>query len=103
MMMKRSIHSLGRWAGLAAVGAALLCALAGHEPLLAQGPAPASQAHFDSDIAPIFAKNCVGCHSGAQPKGDILLRFKDEAEARGKAANDEFWDKVATEVESGRM
>ncbi len=67
----------------------------------AQNAAP--RAHFDSDIAPIFAKNCVGCHSGAQPKGDILLRFKDEGEARAQVANDEFWDKVATEVSSGRM
>ena len=67
----------------------------------AQNAAP--RAHFDSDIAPIFAKNCVGCHSGAQPKGDILLRFKDEGEARAQVANDEFWDKVAAEVGSGRM
>ena len=85
----------------------MLCAIAlsaffGTGRLTAQN-AGAPKAHFDSDIAPIFTRNCVGCHSGAQPKGDILLRFKDEAEARAQVANDEFWDKVAAEVGSGRM
>jgi mono/diheme cytochrome c family protein len=86
-----------------ALGAALIQAglLAGAGVTAQNAAAP--KAHFDADIAPIFAKNCVGCHSGAQPKGDILLRFKDESEARAQVANDEFWDKVAAEVESGRM
>src|SRR5690349_19070800 len=86
---------------LALVQAGLLGAIA-LSAVTAQNAA-APKAHFDSDITPIFAKNCVGCHSGAQPKGDILLRFKDETEARAQVANDEFWDKVAAEVESGRM
>lgn len=90
--------------GLLWVLAALAMTAAGSK-VVAQAPAPinASRAHYDQGIAPIFAKNCVGCHSGAQPKGDILLRFKDEGEARAQVANDEFWDKVAAEVESGRM
>lgn len=84
-------------------GAVLALVLsAGTSSVTAQG-AGASKAHYANDIAPIFAKNCVGCHSGAQPKGDILLRFKDEGEARAQVANDEFWDKIAAEVESGRM
>jgi len=58
---------------------------------------------FDTDIAPVFNKYCIGCHSGAQPKGDMLLKFKDEADARGRVANDEFWSKVATELSAGRM
>jgi mono/diheme cytochrome c family protein len=81
---------------------AALTAVASLDGATAQDAAP--QSHYDGDIAPIFAKNCVGCHSGAQPQGDILLRFKDEADARSRAVtNDEFWDKVADEVESGRM
>ena len=98
--MKRGIAWLTRTGAIAAAG---LCAAS--LPVLTQDTAQlkASQAHYEKDIAPIFAKNCVGCHSGAQPKGDILLRFKDEDEARAQVANDEFWDKVAAEVESGRM
>ena len=85
----------------ALIAGVALCAIAAPAMLRAQGSAP--RAHYEKDIAPLFAKNCVGCHSGAQPKGDILLRFKDEGEARAQVANDEFWDKVAAEVESGRM
>lgn len=96
----------GAWAlGLSLLQAGALAALTAAVSLdgaTAQSPAP--QSHYDGDIAPIFARNCVGCHSGAQPQGDILLRFKDEADARSRAVtNDEFWDKVAAEVESGRM
>jgi mono/diheme cytochrome c family protein len=58
---------------------------------------------FDTDIAPVFNKYCIGCHAGAQPKGDMLLKFKDEADARGRAANDDFWSKVSTELSAGRM
>ena len=68
-------------------------------------PAPAAMSHpkFDTDIAPVFSKYCIGCHAGAQPKGDMLLKFKDEDDARGRAANDDFWSKVADELSSGRM
>jgi hypothetical protein len=66
-------------------------------------PAP-SKAHFANDVAPVFNKYCIGCHAGAQPKGDILLRFNDEADARSRAVtSDDFWDKVATEIETGHM
>ncbi|MBC8035762.1 MAG: DUF1592 domain-containing protein [Rhizobiales bacterium] len=58
---------------------------------------------FDTDIAPVFNKYCIGCHAGAQPKGDMFLKFKDEADARGRAANDDFWSKVSTELSAGRM
>jgi len=82
---------------------AALMAAASSQGVTAQDAATAKP-HWDSDIAPVFARNCAGCHGGAQPQGDILLRFKDEADARGRTAtNDEFWDKVAAEVESGRM
>ena len=65
---------------------------------------PVSKAHFDSDIAPVFNKYCTACHAGAQPRGDILLRFSDEADARSRAiTSDDFWDKVAHEIETGVM
>ena len=65
---------------------------------------PASHPKFDGDIAPVFTKYCAGCHSGAQPKGDIMLSFKDEADARSRmATNDEFWDKVSTMVQGNLM
>jgi len=96
---------VNRKAALLALTAALLqgavlCALAA----TADTPAPvAAHPKFDTDIAPVFNKYCIGCHSGAQPKGDMLLKFKDEDDARGRAANDDFWSKVADELASGRM
>ena len=78
---------------------AVICALAA-----ASDSTPASHPKFDSDIAPVFNKYCVGCHAGAQPKGDILLKFKDEDDARSRmASNDEFWDKVSTMVKGDLM
>ena len=94
----------------ATIAAALFCGAAlpgiwGPNVAAAQSPTPAQNPHvgFDSDIAPVFNKYCIGCHSGAQPKGDMLLKFKDEADARGRVANDDFWSKVSTELSSGRM
>jgi hypothetical protein len=78
---------------------AVICALAA-----ASDSTPASHPKFDSDIAPVFNKYCVGCHAGAQPKGDILLKFKDEDDARSRmASNDEFWDKVSTMLKGDLM
>ena len=69
-------------------------------PAHAQVGAP----NFDTDIAPIFNKYCTGCHSGAQPKADIMLKFKDEDDARSRmATNDEFWDKVSTMLQGNQM
>lgn len=89
----------------ALVGGAVLGALAGfwgHGTATAQSAAP--HPNFDTDIAPVFNKYCVGCHAGAQPKGDIMLKFKDENDARSRmATNDEFWDKVTTMVGGGLM
>ena len=78
---------------------AVICALAA-----ASDPVPTNHPKFDADIAPVFNKYCVGCHAGAQPKGDILLKFKDEDDARSRmASNDEFWDKVSTMVKGDLM
>jgi mono/diheme cytochrome c family protein len=100
-----------RKAGLLALSAALLqgAVLAGFaataEPAAtATAEAAAPHAGFTSDILPVFNKYCVGCHAGAQPKGDIMLKFKDENDARSRmATNDEFWDKVSTMVQGDLM
>jgi len=60
--------------------------------------APASNAH-----TAVLAKYCGACHSGAAPRGDVLLRFKDDAEAIASAGNDELWTKVATELSTRHM
>jgi len=95
---------------LTLVGGAILCVVAlpalwGHDIATAQDSAIGQKPHasFDGDIAPVFNKYCIGCHAGAQPKGDMLLKFKDESDARGRVANDDFWSKVSAELSSGRM
>jgi cytochrome c5 len=76
----------------------------GSNGVVAQNAVSTSKAHFATDVAPVFNKYCTACHAGAQPKGDILLRFSDEADARSRAVtSDDFWDKVATEIETGHM
>ncbi len=91
---------------LLAVGALFATAIlvVGGNGVVAQNAPSVSKAHFDTDIAPAFNKYCTACHAGAQPKGDMLLRFTDEADARSRAVtSDDFWDKVATEIETGHM
>ena len=91
-------------AGLYAFAATSDSAPAASDTAAAAATAMAPHPKFDGDIAPVFTKYCVGCHSGAQPKGDIMLSFKDEADARSRmATNDEFWDKVSTMVQGNLM
>ena len=67
-------------------------------------PPPATRVSFEKEIAPILATHCASCHSGARPRGGANLVFKDEAEARGRLKqDDEFWDRVATEVSTRQM
>ena len=95
---------MNRKATLLALSAALLQgAMLYAFAATSDAPAPAAHPKFDSDIAPVFNKYCTGCHSGAQPKGDMLLKFKDEQDARNRASNDDFWSKVSDELASGRM
>jgi cytochrome c5 len=103
--MQRSVRVFLQFIGVAVLVALALPVLWGRDIATAQSAAPVhgSRLSFDGDIAPVFNKYCTGCHSGAQPKGDMLLKFKDEADARGRVANDDFWTKVSTELSSGRM
>ena len=95
--------SVSRLAALACSVGAVVALILASPSLTAQVLSPA-KAHFATDVAPVFNKYCIGCHAGAQPRGDILLRFNDEADARSRAVtSDDFWDKVATEVETGHM
>src|SRR5262249_5195751 len=100
---------MSRKAGLLALSAVLvlgaaLSALAATSDPSATTASAAVHPKFDGDIAPVFNKYCTGCHSGAQPKGDIMLSFKDENDARSRmATNDEFWDKVSTMLSGDLM
>jgi cytochrome c5 len=68
----------------------------------APAPAAATPAPAASHTA-ILNKYCGACHSGATPRGDVTLRFKDDAEAIASAGNDELWTKVATELTTRHM
>jgi mono/diheme cytochrome c family protein len=64
----------------------------------------AARIDFEKDIVPVFAAHCTSCHGGARPRGGVGLAFKDEAEARGRLKeDDEFWDRVETEIATGQM
>lgn len=48
--------------------------LAAHAGIAQQPPAAASPVpDFDKDVAPIFQKNCAGCHSSSVHKGGLVL------------------------------
>ncbi len=90
--------------GGAVLGAVALPGFWGQGTATAQSAVQNPHPNFDTDIAPVFNKYCVACHSGAQPKADIMLKFKDENDARSRmATNDEFWDMVTTMVGGGLM
>jgi hypothetical protein len=71
--------------------------------LAANAPSTAPP-RFAHEIGPIFAKHCVGCHSGPRPTGDLSLTFKDESDVRQKAsAERDFWGRVAGMLTSKEM
>jgi hypothetical protein len=59
---------------------------------------------FDDHVNPLLAKYCTGCHGGARPRADLVLKFGDETEARDKAkADSEFWVRVYEELSAKHM
>ena len=47
--------------------------------LLLAAPASAAAPDFDKDVAPLIARRCLDCHSGADPKGGLDLSRKKNA------------------------
>ncbi len=88
---------------IAGLGATLLAgvaaiALYGAKPAQAQAQNQ-TRIDYTTQVAPLFAKYCQGCHSGAEPRGDVNLRFRDEAHVRSYAlSDDDLLGRVATEV-----
>ncbi|MEO7189727.1 MAG: DUF1592 domain-containing protein [Vicinamibacterales bacterium] len=69
-------------------------------------PAPPSRAggRFANDAQPLFTKYCATCHNPADAPGDIVLEFKDEADAQSRTTMDpEFWERVTVELSSKQM
>jgi hypothetical protein len=78
-----------------------LCFLAGGFPCHAAPTPGGDGGQFENQIRPILVANCVKCHSGAKPKGDLRLDqlkpdFADE-ETR------EHWLTVSDRVTAGEM
>jgi hypothetical protein len=72
-------------------------------PVAAETTVPAAVT-FDDHINPLLARYCTGCHGGARPRADLVLKFGDETEARAKAKeNSEFWVRVYEELSAKHM
>ena len=60
--------------------------------------------NFEKDVVPILAAHCTSCHGNTRPRGGVSLVFKDEADARERLKeDDEFWDRVETEISTKQM
>jgi hypothetical protein len=73
------------------------------DPVLAAGPVDgAAQAkRFTSEVQPLVAKYCLGCHSGANAKGDVALDKYRDAAAVGK--DRDLWQNVLANVQAQTM
>src|SRR5262245_58105267 len=83
LMKRRPLHLLPLALLLAAV------------PARPVGPPPATD--FERDIAPLLARRCLECHSGAAPKGGLDLsqhRSALEAIEPGKPDESPLWQRV---------
>ena len=65
-----------------------------------------SQVDFDRTVAPLLARRCLDCHSGADPKGKLDLSRKSSALAGGesgaaivpgKAEESLLWERVSAD------
>ncbi len=67
----------------------------------ASGSVATASGTFETDAKPIIAVKCVGCHSGAAPKGGLdftLLATNADATAKAK-----WIKKMSEEVTAGKM
>jgi hypothetical protein len=63
-------------------------------------PLAAAPPDFDKQVAPLLARRCLDCHSGAEPKGKLDLSRKATAIEHvvpGKSAESELWTRVAAD------
>lgn len=90
------------------VGLTLACAAAlglfSDAARSAQGDKRDPAKHFDEHVAPILAANCLTCHSGPKPKGELdLTTLKSTTDAvviePGKPGDSFLWE----EIESDNM
>ncbi|OWK46549.1 DUF1553 domain-containing protein [Fimbriiglobus ruber] len=63
---------------------------------------PVNKPDFDRDVAPLLAQHCLGCHSGAKPRGDLDLShktsaFADDVIVPGKLAAGKLWQQIAAD------
>jgi Protein of unknown function (DUF1549)/Protein of unknown function (DUF1553)/Planctomycete cytochrome C len=79
-----------------------LIALSSAATAIAAPPAAKSQ-RFDRTVAPLLAKRCLGCHSGAKPKGSLDLSRRTTALkggdggkvlVPGNAAKSVLWQRI---------
>ena len=70
--------------------------------LAASGADPTSlDGRFSAEVAPFLKANCLGCHEGAKPGGDLdLARY---ATIESVVADLDQWEVVAEQVEGGAM
>jgi len=77
-----------------------------HDAIAVQGEqgqaAPDAVKHFDKHVAPIFAANCLSCHSGPKPKGDLdLSTLKSTLDAvviePGKPGESFLWEEIESD------
>jgi hypothetical protein len=52
-----------------------------------RSPNPAQRIDFAQQIKPLFERSCVGCHSGAKPRGSFRIDTRD-AVLKGGASGD---------------
>ncbi len=74
--------------------------------LFASSRASADQVDFDSQIAPIFARHCIECHSGNKPTGGLSLTNAEGAVKGGESgkpyvpmdsSKSLLWERVSTD------
>jgi hypothetical protein len=69
-------------------------------PAAAMAAEPAKPS-FTDQVAPLLAKYCSRCHSGAKARGDVAFdRFKDEAAAKQSAV---LWERVGQVLRAHEM